>query len=317
MYKYLFGPVPSRRLGISLGIDLVPHKICSLDCIYCECGPTGKLTLERKEYVPFDKIKKELDHYFANGRDPDYFTFSGSGEPTLNLCIGRVLRYIRSGKPGIPIAVLTNGTLLNLKEVRYELLDADVVLPSLDTASQVSFQKMNRPCHKLDISEYIKGLEIFRDEYPGKIWLEVFIMPGYNDHETDLQLLKEAFGRIRPDRIQLNTLDRPGTIPGLRAAGHSELQKIITFWQLPNVEIISKTSGIHVKNISYRADTETAILETIARRPCTVSDLSVILGLHTSEIKKYLDDLESENKILSVHQDRGIFYQTAVRNLPE
>jgi len=141
MYKYLFGPVPSRRLGMSLGIDLIPHKICSLNCIYCECGPTTKLTLERKEYVPYDDVVKELDNYFSNNPNPDYITFSGSGEPTLNSRIGDVLEFIKLKKPDIPVAVLTNGTLFYQKQLRAELFNADLVLPSLDAASEMSFQE--------------------------------------------------------------------------------------------------------------------------------------------------------------------------------
>lgn len=308
MYNYLFGPVPSRRLGMSLGIDLVPHKVCTLNCIYCECGRTTKLTLERNEYVPYDVVVKELQHYLTNNPVPDYITFSGSGEPTLNSRIGDVLQFIKSNYPNIPVAVLTNGTLFYQKQVRAELLDADVVLPSLDAASDLSFRKINRPFNKLNINEYIQGLVDFRKEYSGKIWLEVLILPGYNDNPEDLQLLKEAFEKIKPDSIQLNTLDRPGTIDGLRTASKHELQQIVDFWNLDNVEIIAAAPE-RKKVKSYREDTETAIWETICRRPCTIDDLVKILGLHINEINKYLDVLESENKIESVRQERGLFYQ--------
>ena len=308
MYNYLFGPVPSRRLGMSLGIDLVPHKVCTLNCIYCECGRTTKLTLERNEYVPYDAVVKELQHYLTNNPVPDYITFSGSGEPTLNSRIGDVLQFIKSNYPNIPVAVLTNGTLFYQKQVRTELLNADVVLPSLDAASDLSFRKINRPFHKLNINEYIKGLVDFRKEYSGKIWLEVLILPGYNDNPKDLQLLKEAFEKIKPDSIQLNTLDRPGTIDGLRTASKHKLQQIVDFWNLDNVEIIAAAPE-RKKVKSYREDTETAIWETICRRPCTIDDLVKILGLHINEINKYLDVLESENKIESVRQERGLFYQ--------
>jgi wyosine [tRNA(Phe)-imidazoG37] synthetase (radical SAM superfamily) len=155
---------------------------------------------------------------------------------------------------------------------------------------------------------------MFRDEYRGKIWLEVLIIPGYNDSKTNLKLLKEAFEKIRPDRIQLNTLDRPGTIADLRSASHTELEQIISFWDLPNVEIIARTDK-RKDSTSYRDDKETAILETIARRPCTTDDLSFILGLHINEINKYLDVLESENKVMPVRQERGIFYQVKAPNL--
>ena len=308
MYKYLFGPVPSRRLGMSLGVDLVPHKVCSLNCIYCECGPTTKLTLDRKEYILYDKVIKELDHYFNNNPAPDYITFSGSGEPTLNSRIGDVLQFIKQKKPDVPVAVLTNGTLFYQKKVRTELLNADLVLPSLDAATDLIFRKINRPFHKLNIQEYIQGLQDFRNEYKGKIWLEVLIIPGYNDSKTELKLLKEVFEKIRPDSIQLNTLDRPGVISDIKAATKIELQQIADYWNLDNVEIIA--AAPERKDIkSYREDIETAILETIFRRPCTLNDLAKILGLHINEVNKYLDVLEADNKIKSVRQERGLFYQ--------
>jgi len=308
MYKYLFGPVPSRRLGMSLGVDLVPHKVCSLNCIYCECGPTTKLTLDRKEYILYDKVIKELDHYFNNNPAPDYITFSGSGEPTLDSRIGDVLQFIKRKKPDVPVAVLTNGTLFYEKKVRTELLNADLVLPSLDAASDLIFRKINRPFHKLNIKDYIQGLQDFRNEYKGKIWLEVLIIPGFNDSKTELRLLKQAFEKIRPDSIQLNSLDRPGVIDGLKTARRQELQEIVNFWKLDNVEIIA--SAPERKEIkSYREDIETAILETIFRRPCTLNDLAKILGLHINEVNKYLDVLEADNKIKTVRQERGLFYR--------
>ncbi|MBL7128677.1 MAG: radical SAM protein [Ignavibacteria bacterium] len=308
MYKYLFGPVPSRRLGMSLGVDLVPHKVCSLNCIYCECGRTTNLTIERKEYVLYDDVIKELNHYFSNNPAPDYITFSGSGEPTLNSRIGDVLQFIKLKKPEIPVAVLTNGTLLSEKQVRKEILKANVVLPSLDAASELTFCKINRPFHKLNIKEYIKGLQDFRNEYKGEIWLEVLILPGYNDNTKDLKLLKEAFTNIKPDIIQINILDRPGIVDNLRPATKTELQRVTDFWNLENVEIIADPQ--ERKDISsYRKDIETAILGTIRRRPCTPDDLVKILGSHINEVNKYLDVLEADDKIEIVRQKRGLFYQ--------
>lgn len=307
MYKFLFGPVPSRRLGISLGVDLVPHKVCSLNCVYCECGKTTKLTNERMEYVPVDKVLKELDHFFKNNPDPDYITFSGAGEPTLNSGLGKVLDIIKRRKPDIPVAVLTNGTLLNDAGVRKELMKADVILPSLDSALDDTFQKINRPYHELKTDKIINGLVDFRKEFKGKIWLEVFILPGYNDDTRNLDALKQAILRIKPDLVQLNTLDRPGTVEDLKPMTKSGLQKIIEYWQLDNVEIIA--SAPERKDIiSYRKDTETAILETISRRPCTIEDMAKTLGMHVNEINKYLGVLENENKIESKKLERGVFY---------
>ncbi len=308
MYKYLFGPVPSRRLGMSLGVDLVPRKVCSLDCVYCEVGKTTKLTLERKEYILYDRVINELAHYFKNNPDPDYITFSGSGEPTLNSRIGDVLQFIKQKKPNIPIAVLTNGTLLFDPDVREELKAADVVLPSLDAATNAIFHKINRPAAELDMEKYIQGLIDFRKEFKGKIWLEIFILPDYNFKEKELKELKKIIARINPDSIQLNSLDRPGTVADLNSATREELEKIASVWKFKNIEIISAVS--QRKNIqSYRSDAETAIYETISRRPCTIEDLMKILGLHINEINKYLDVLEAEKKIETIRQKRGIFYQ--------
>ncbi len=309
MYKYLFGPVPSRRLGMSLGIDLVPYKVCTLNCVYCECGPTTHLTLERKEYIPGNIVLKELDQYLKNNPSPDYLTFSGSGEPTLNTRLGEVLNFIKVTYPHIPVAVLTNGTLFSDPGVRKELQRADLVLPSLDAASRECFQKINRPGHSLDINKCIQGLVKFRQEYSGKIWLEVFILPGYNDHNKELLSLKKAIKTLAPDRIQINTLDRPGSAAGLKAAGQQQLRDIMDLWDLDNVEIIA--AAPKRKDIkSFRTDIETAILETISRRPCTLDDLAEILGLHINEINKYLDVLEKDEKIKAERQPRGVFYRT-------
>ncbi|HOG96813.1 MAG TPA: radical SAM protein [Prolixibacteraceae bacterium] len=313
MYKYIFGPVPSRRLGMSLGIDLVPKKVCSLDCVYCEVGKTTQLTLERKEYLKAGKIKEELTHYFNNNPDPDFLTFSGSGEPTLNISIGDILQFVKQIRPHIPVAVLTNGTLLFDQTVRNALKEADVVLPSLDAATEDAFRKINRPPDSLKIDSYIQGLIDFRKEYKGKIWLEIFILPGYNDSVHELNELKNAVLKIAPDAVQLNTLDRPGTVPGLRGASRSEMQKIADEWKLDNVGIIAAAPE-REKLQSFRKDVETAILETIVRRPCTLDDLSKILGLHISEINKYLDVLDGEGRIEAVSQERGVFYQVKEKN---
>lgn len=320
MYKYLFGPVPSRRLGMSLGVDLVPHKVCSLNCVYCECGATTKLTTERKEYILYDKVINELDHFFNNNSDPDYITFSGSGEPTLNSRIGDVLNYIKSKKSDIPVAILTNATLLNQNDVRMELLKADLVLPSLDAASHNSFTKINKPHESLDIKSYIQGIIDFRNIYSGQIWLEVMILPEFNDSDSDLDILSEVFLKINPDKIQINTLDRPGVEADLVPATLEKLEDIKKYWDrklwnqsrtIP-VEIIS--SALARKDIqSFRSDMEATIMETIARRPCTIEDLSKIIGTHINEINKYLDVLEADNKIESKRQERGIFYQV-IRN---
>ncbi len=307
MYKHLFGPVPSRRLGMSLGIDLVPKKVCSLNCVYCEVGSTTNLTVCRKEYVKFKDVKEEIIHYFKHNPDPDFVTFSGSGEPTLNISIGNVINLLKEIRKDIPIAVLTNGTLLYSKDVRKSLLNADLIMPSLDAATEDVFKKINRSHKILSVERHIEGLIYFREEFKKDIWLEVFILPEYNDNREELLLLKENIEKIKPDKVQLNTLDRPGVIDGLYPATYKQLEDIVKLWKMNNVHIISSVNNIN-KKIKYREDIEDTILDTIKRRPCTVEDLSNILNLHVNEINKYIYFLLENKKIIPVKQKRGIFY---------
>ncbi|GAB6886930.1 radical SAM protein [Desulfothermus okinawensis JCM 13304] len=294
---------------MSLGVDLVPKKVCSLNCVYCEVGRTTNLTLMRDEYVPFDEVKEELVHYFKNNPDPDYVTFSGSGEPTLNSRIGDVIEFIKDIRPDLPVAVLTNGTLFYDKGVRNSLLKADLVLPSLDAASEEIFKKMNRPHRDLNVQMHIEGLILFRQEFLNSIWLEVFILPGYNDNTEELTRLKEIIKKINPDEVQINTLDRPGTVEGLRGADYNELKNILNIFNMENVRIIS--SILEAQNrVSYRKDIESTIFETIKRRPCTVEDLIKILNIPENELKKYLAILLNANKVETVIQHRGVFYKT-------
>ncbi|MBN1619961.1 radical SAM protein [candidate division WOR-3 bacterium] len=307
MFKYLFGPVPSRRLKMSLGIDLIPRKYCSLDCVYCEVGKTTCLTTSRREYYSQKDIKDEIKAYFKENPDPDYVTFSGQGEPTLNTCIGDIIDHVKEIRPQIPIAVLTNGTLLTDKQTRKAILNADVVLPSLDAATEDCFQKINRPAKGLSAKDNIRGLCRFRSEYGGQIWLEVFILPFYNDSEKELEALKKAVEKIKPDKVQLNTLDRPGVLPYLQKAPLSLLEKIKREWRENKVEIISAVP-ITVNNISRKKDVEAVILETLSRRPCTAEDLSRMTGFHINEINKILSELREEKKIKVSFLERGNFY---------
>jgi len=197
---------------------------------------------------------------------------------------------------------------LHLPEVRQEIKKADLVLPSLDAAITDDFHKINRPANDLDIKSYIKGLEDFRQEFNGQIWLEVLIIPDFNDDIENLQHLKDAILRIKPDKIQLNTLDRPGTLNNIRPATIPELKHIIEFWALPNAEIIAPVPE-RKDIVAFRKDIEDAILETIARRPCTLDDLHKILSIHINELNKYLGVLEDENKIETVKLERGFFYK--------
>ena len=310
-YKHLFGPVPSRRLGLSLGVDLVPYKTCSLDCIYCEVGETTEHTLEVREYIPTQEIINELD---ASMRDPDrldYVTFSGSGEPLLHSGIGMILEHLKERYPRFRTALLTNGTLLTSPEVQERIKRLDLIMPSLDAASQEVFEAINRPLRGIRIEEIIEGLRSFRENYAVPMWIEVFVLPGYNDAPEELRLLKQALLDIGPERVQLNTLDRPGTCAGLEPASPETLQQIAQFLHPLQCEVVAGFSSRGAVEAAAAPDAAHGILQTLRRRPCTSRDLSEALGVHLNEMNKHLAALYQEGRISPVHGARGVFWKIA------
>ena len=222
----VFGPKHSRRLGRSLAVDVIHLKTCPLDCVYCELGRTDRLTLQRREYVKVDDILEELRAVLAKQHNGiDHITLSASGEPTLNSKLGEIIREIKE-MTTIPVAVLTNGVLLFREDVRRDLLQADIVLPSLDAVSDHVFERINRPHGRLDIEEIINGLVAFRKEFTGQIWLEILLVKGINDATEELALLKTVTEWIRPDIIHLNTVARPPAESWARRVEVEDLRRI-------------------------------------------------------------------------------------------
>lgn len=306
-YKHLFGPVPSRRLGISLGVDLVPFKTCTFNCVYCECGRTTALTAKRREFIPSGEVIKELEDFLSEKPKLDYVTFSGSGEPTLHTGLGRFINFVKEKYRNYRVAVMTNGSLLFLKSVRGELKNADVVVPSLDAATEKVFRRINRPHKSWSIKKVIRGLVDFRREYKGKIWLEVFIVPGSNDAPAELKKLKEVIVKIKPDKIQLNALSRPGAEKCVATASVRNLRKIAAFMRPLKAEIItpfvsSKSAGF------FQSDVLNRIIATAKRRPVTAGDLSGVLGLHINEINKYVSTLLEQNRIKNKRHLGKVFF---------
>jgi wyosine [tRNA(Phe)-imidazoG37] synthetase (radical SAM superfamily) len=305
--RRVFGPVPSRRLGISLGVDIVPYKTCSLDCLYCECGRTTQLTTERRRFFPPRLLLDELASVLRTVPHLDHITFSGSGEPTLNSDLGWFIAEIKK-MTSVPLAVLTNGTLLFHEDVRLDLLEADVVLPSLDAATAGSFARINQPAAGLDIASVIAGMAAFRGDYAGKIWLEVFILRGINDQDDDIAALHDALKRIRPDKVQLNTLDRPPACPGVESADFALLERIRGRWRGLPVEII-KRARLREEIAAFSSNLENSLLNTIRRRPLTLDDLVALTAKEESELRRYLEVLEKEKKIKPVIEGGRIFYR--------
>lgn len=307
-YKYLFGPVPSRRLGMSLGVDLVPHKVCTLNCVYCEVGVTGRLTLERKEYLPYGEIIPELDSYLATEPELDYVTFSGAGEPLLNSRLGDINRYIKENYPQYQTALITNGTLLYDPEVRREIMNVDVILPSLDAVIEETFRKINRGHGNLKIDEIVEGLIKFSSEYSGRIWLEVFIIPGLNDSAEELEKMKEVLLKIAPDKVQLNSLDRPGTENWIERPEGGAIKKTAEFMRPLPVEIVSKHHTTR-KSRMDDSDIEERIKGFISRRPGTVEDFSEALGVPEERITEVVNEMEQKGAVTREMKSRGLFYK--------
>ncbi len=303
--RYLFGPVPSRRLGVSLGIDLVPLKTCSLNCVYCECGRTTNLTVSRKEYVPVDAVLAELEHFLQRKPDLDFITFAGSGEPTLHKYIDQVIDYIKEQFPQYPICLLTNGTLFSSAHLRSQIIRADLIIPSLDAATEQVFQKLNRPHSSLKCEKIISGLDALRHEYRGKIHLEIFIVPGLNDTARELTAIKEAIQKINPDRVLIGTLDRPGAESWVKEATPDKMREI-TDYLGSKVELIKKPES-HFKVPIFDENYQETILQTLRRRPCTAYDLSRIVGVRPAEVQKYLRHLLAAGLIEMEQKKRGTF----------
>lgn len=314
MFRYLFGPVASRRLGISLGIDLFTEKTCSLNCIYCEAGRTQKLTMVRDEYVPFDDVVAELENYSQKNPSPDYVTFAGSGEPTLYRRIEEVILAVKRIFTSVKVAILTNGTLLSNPAVRGEIMAVDLVIPSLDAVSDAVFERINRPAPGLTVTRHIEGLVLFRNEYKGPIWLEIFIVPGINDTEHEIVLFTDAIKRIQPDRVQLNTLDRPAVEAGIVAAQREKLLLIrdsLAKSDIP-VDIIARpTRGKQERKLTLDA-VQNVIIRTISRRPCTMDDLEIVTGIsERGKLDKLVVDLENAGLLEKRMEVRGEFYLLA------
>ena len=302
---YIYGPVPSRRLGYSLGVDILPFKTCSMDCLYCQLGSGAKTTVRRKEYVPAAAVLAQIRAALAGSRRIDAVTFSGSGEPGLNSGIGKIIRGLKR-TTDIPVVVLTNSSCLVSQKGRQEFLAADIVVPSLDAATPRIFRKINRPHASLKVDKIIDGLVRFRREFAGRIWLEIMLVKGVNDGPVHLKKLKEAVARIRPDKVQLNTVVRPPAERSARPLNRAQLEKIRVFFG-ENAEIIAdfKAGG-------RRADAghiRQAILTAVQRRPMTVRDMSLSLGRPVEEIRRYAHDLVEQGRLDRLRHKKSDYYK--------
>jgi len=293
VFRFIYGPVLSRRLGLSLGIDILPPKTCNLDCIYCQLGRTQKRVEVRHPYFRFEDIMQAIRKALEGTERIDYLTFSGSGEPTLNAHLGALIREIKK-ITAKPVAVLTNSLLLQEKEVRQELRAADLVVPSLDAAEQSIFLQINRPSPSVNLNQVVEGLIHFREEFGGEIWLELMLVKEVNDYPEHLEKWKKAAETIRPDKIQLNTVVRPPAESWVRPLEKEELIEAAKILG-PHVEII--TESIRRVNKGKKEDLKIKILSILKRRPASLEELVAILGEEPAGVSEVLDRLLTEEKI--------------------
>lgn len=309
-YQYIFGPVPSRRLGLSLGIDLMPHKTCTLNCVYCECGRTTNLTLKCKEYIPLKLLQEELKDFLSSNPKLDFITFSGSGEPTLHTGIKEIINFIKKDYPKYKIALLTNSTLFFQSDIRKRITGVDIVIASLDAASEKNFKKMNRPHPELELHRVIEGLVSLRKEFAKQLWMEVFLVPGINDNRDELNRIKKTLSLIYPDKIQLNTLDRPGAESWVKPVSQKDLLDAASY--LNGADVIKDLDSSPNDGILNKDDWN-YLLSIIKRRPCTVEDIDRILDSNLEEIYRHLDALIEKGLIIKKNMPRGIFYTAKSR----
>jgi len=326
--NHIFGPVNSRRLGRSLGVDLFQDKICTLNCIYCEVGATIHLTCERAEYAPFQDIREEIDAYCLDQErvgELDFITVTASGEPSLHVHFGEIIAHLKK-TAAKPIAVLTNGTTLTDPQIRREMSLADVVIPSLDSALATGFRKIDRPAACVDLEQVIDGLVTFSHQYDGKIWLEILFAEGINDSAEEVAALRQAVKRMRLDRIQLNTVARPPLESFARPLDKQSMATIALQFQKDNplrpVDLLafkasqddeSEERKKFFFNLDREADKQAFVVELVEmlkRRPCTAADINRTFHLGgAGKVELLLNALVQDGRIQKRAHGDSFYYQ--------
>ena len=301
--SHIFGPVPSRRLGLSLGIDLIPQKTCSYDCIYCQVGKTTDRIMEPASFVSVPEIIKELKDVISKTH-PDVITLAGSGEPTLNNDIGDVILEIKK-ITSIPLTLLTNGSLLWNRQVREKVTGVDILIPTLSSVFEETYKKIHRPHPGLNLDDIIRGLKEMRKEYAGDYYLEVVLLAGFNDTEKEISGLLKIIDEIQPDKVQLNTVVRPPSDPSAISLSNEKLEEIKNYLG-GNTEVIAaaplKSRG---NNLDSKLD---QIIEMIKRRPVTLDDISGSLNLQRDETDRFIKELMIKGHIREQKHGNDLFY---------
>ena len=308
VYQYVYGPVPSRRLGKSLGVDIVPYKTCTYDCIYCQLGKTTNKTTVRLDYVPVADVLSEIEEKLLTKVECNYITIAGSGEPTLHASIGEIITKIKE-MTNVPVAVLTNGSLLFMPDVRSALMKADIVIPSLDAGNEQLFQYVNRPHGDISFDRMVQGLIDFSKQFTGRIWLEVLLVSGITGLTEEVKEIAAWTNKIRIEKVQLNTVSRPAYEDFASAVNSKQMKELAGLFSCP-VEIIENTSFAELYDTSLAETTDRDVLDLLARRPCTLEGISSGLGMHPHDVAKKLKSLLDKRLITASRAEHGLFYKT-------
>lgn len=300
---YIFGPVPSRRLGLSLGVDLIPAKTCTYDCLYCQVGRTTSRIVETRPFAPIQEVLVELKRGIEKTK-PDTITLAGSGEPTLHSEIDQVIEFVR-GVTGTKIAVLTNGSLLWREDVRRRISAAHIIMPTFSTVFEETFQAIHRSHRELNLSMIVEGLKSLRRDFRGLLFLEVIFLAGFNDSDREIEGLKRVIGQIGPDRIQLNTVVRPPADSRAVALGNKRLTEIKDFLG-EKAEIIA--GAPLPKKDGMEPSLDTALLEMAKRRPVRATDISQVLSLSPEEVEAVVKGLLSKGVLGKEEHSGEVYY---------
>lgn len=311
--KYVFGPVASRRLGRSLGVDLVRPKICSLNCIYCEAGATTDLTLKRDEYVSADAVLAELETFFERNEAPiDWITFSGAGEPLLNSRFGYVASEIKRRFPQYRLCLLTNALALTDRSMWHELDNVDLVIPSLDGSDAKEFSEINRPAAGLEFADFCSALIEFSQQFRNEIVLELFIVPGVNDSDEAIDRFVSIISQMKIAKVQLNSLDRPGVVADLAASSAENTRRFID--KLEKIVPVEAVGPFRYKSASLCSEVEittaaNAVIELIRRRPATLADIAECCSISVKDAQLIVQDLVQAGLVQSERKGaRGDFF---------
>ncbi len=307
-FKYVYGPVASRRLGRSLGVDLVPFKTCTYDCVYCQLGHTTNQTIRLDEYVPVEDLLAEVKLKLNGPLLPDYVSLAGSGEPTLHGRIEEVIRGIKR-MTSVPVAVITNGSMLWSRSVQESLMEADLLLPSLDAGDAGHFQQVNRPHPKIEFETMVNGIIEFTRRFHKPVWLEVFLLEGITGIPEEVEGIAAWTRKMKPAKVQLNTVSRPPCEDDARPVPPESLAALAALFD-PPAEVISDAFVGSGPTVAAASVTDADILSLIRIRPCTAEGVAAGLGLHIHESAKRLANLCDLGAAVAVRRGKTVFYET-------